>query len=56
MLVSAELECKSVYLTAFMSACVFVDSVCGCQLYYVYVPKFACSWIGRGAVLGAERF
>lgn len=26
-LVSAELECKSVYLAAFMSACVFVDCV-----------------------------
>ena len=52
-LVSAELECKSVYLDAFMSACVFVDGPPEC----VYMSKFACSsvsWMGGGGgILGA---
>lgn len=44
---SSELECKNVYLTAFMSACVFV--VCACRLDCVYMSKFACypaGWMG----------
>lgn len=48
-LVSAELECKSVYLAAFVSAFVFVDCVRGCLPDCVYMSKFACnslSWMG----------
>lgn len=54
--VSAELECKSVYLAALMSACVFVDCVRGCPPDCVYMSKF-CMLSGEvdevGGVLGA---
>lgn len=54
-LVSAEPECKSVYLAASMSACVFVDCARRCPLRSVYMSKFACnlvSWMRWGGMLG----
>lgn len=58
-LVSAELECKSEYLAAFMSPCVFVGCVHGCPLRFVYMSKFACNLVsldevGRHARRGRE--
>lgn len=52
-LVSAELECKRVYLATFVSACIFVDRARGCLLGSVYMSKFACnlaSWDEVGPV------